>query len=260
MNEDVILFRAYNPKTQQPVRVNPLPSRKANGKHYTGQGKTGFYENLTTKDKEELAIVITPETYITIHDGKALRLDDAIDASNWKWIQKHPYIAMDRVTGKSTNRDAVFYIENKAKEADVLITKDKLMTKAKSDMYDSNREKLDVVAKSLGHPSPMGFSEREVQKYILDIIDATPQVVIDSFNPDNQASINVRSLLADFVRHNIMVKSRGSYFYGGEHGTHIGRSEQEVVNFLMDDDNSGLVASMTSQLEEIVHESVSTNG
>lgn len=248
---DVIVFRAYRPKTQQPIKVSPVGSLKAGGKHFTGQGEKGFYENLTPKEKEEMAYVITPQTVVQIHDGKALHItENPIDADNWKWIKKHPYIALDRADGENS-RDAVFYMENKSAEADTVVVKDKLETQAKTAMYDASREELNVAAKALGHPSPEHFSENEVQKYILDIIAATPQSVIDIFKPENKGTTNVRSLLSDYLRHKIVVKSRGSYFYGGEHGTHLGRSEQAVVDFLMEPTNGGLVDAMTSQLDEL---------
>ena len=110
---------------------------------------------------------------------------------------------------------------------------------------------MDIADKALGHPSPEGFTEKEVQKYIVSMIDATPQAVIDIFKPENKGTTNVRSLLSDYLRHNIVVKSRGSFFYGGEHGTHIGRSEQTVVDFLMDPENAALVDAMTAQMDEI---------
>ena len=194
--------------------------------------------------------VITPDTLFSIHDGKALKLNNPIDADNWKWIERHPYISTDRGKDRSS-RIAVFYVENKAREANDEINKDKLITNAKNAMYNSSREELNVAAKALGHPSPDGFSEEEVQKYIKAILDVTPQAVIDIFKPENKGTTNVRSLLSDFLRHNIVVKSRGAYFYGGEHGTHIGRSEQAVVDFLMDPTNSGLVDAMTAQMDEI---------
>jgi hypothetical protein len=247
---DVIVFRAFRPKTQQPAKVSPLPVKAEGGKHYTGQGETGFYENLSPQEKEKMSHVITPETIYEIHDGKALKLDNPIDAADWKWIQKHPYISTDRGKDRAS-RIAVFYVEDKAREATAEITKDKVTNSAKNAMYNSSREELDIAAKALGHPSPEGFSEVEVQKYIVSMIDATPQTVIDIFKPENKGTTNVRSLLSDYLRHNIVVKSRGAYFYGGEHGTHIGRSEQAVVDFLMDPTNAALVDAMTAQMDEI---------
>lgn len=256
---DVIVFRAFRPKTQQPVRVSPLPVMKAGGKHFTGQGKQGYYENLTKNEKDEMNHVITPEYIKQIQDGTTLDLSNPIDAADWAWIQKHPYIVLDRKEGQSS-RHAVFYVENKAREAEDKVSKDKVITMAKSAMYQASREQLDVVAKAFGHPSPEGFSEKEVQSYLTDIIESTPDAVIEAFKPENQGSINVRSLLSDFVRHKIIVKSRGSFFYGGEHGTHLGRSEESVVEFLMDAKNGALVDAMTSQMDELSKSELISNG
>ena len=251
MDKDTkIVFRALRPKTQQPAVVSPLPSRKGNGKHYTGQGKHGYYESLTTKEKEDMAYVITPQTTRKIMDGTTLDLSDPIDAADWKWIQLHPYIALDKKKAKSS-RDIVYYVEDKKKDASDTVTRDKQITKAKNAMYKASREELDVVAKALGHPSPQGFSQDEVYAYILDIIAVTPETVIDAFNPENKSDVNVRSQLSDFLRYDVVVKVKGSYYYGGESGTFLGRSEQEVVAFLTDPEHSAIVQSMMAQSIEI---------
>lgn len=247
--KDKIVFRALNPKTQQPVRLCPLPSLSNGGKHYTGQGSTGFYENLSQHEKDDMAYVITPETYVQIHDGKVLNLENPIDNDNWKWMQKHPYVVMDRRKATSS-RDARFYIENKEAEAKELISKDKLITDAKTAMYNASSEMLNVVAKAFGHPSPEGFSSEEIYRFLIDIIQDTPQAVIDSFSPEKRAETNVRSLFTDLQRYKIIIKSRGSYYFGGEHGIHLGRSEEELVDFLLDDDNKSTVDAMTAQLNE----------
>ena len=47
-----IVFRAFNTKEQQAVVCRPC--NDMTGQLYTGQGKTGYFEGLTVKDKEGL--------------------------------------------------------------------------------------------------------------------------------------------------------------------------------------------------------------
>src|SRR5262245_57403349 len=62
-DEGVIVFRGKK-KTQMPCKVSPC--QDSTGKHYTGQGETGYYEDLTEEDKRKLAYVVYPNKHIVI--------------------------------------------------------------------------------------------------------------------------------------------------------------------------------------------------
>lgn len=244
---DKIVFRAYDKRRQQPVKVSPLYHRDKGG-IYTGQGEYGIYELLTEEEKKKLPYLVTPSTVVSIHDGKAFDLNKPADKINWEWVQYHPYIALDREKGHSS-RDVAFYVENKRKESSERINRDKLMTKAKMALYDASLADQKLVAKAYGMVSPDSFSEEEIQAFILNVIESSPGSVVDAFSPGEKGRVHIMAMLKDLLRHRVVVLAKGSYFHQSPSGVFLGKTEQAVVDFFNDPENSSLLDSMEEQLK-----------
>lgn len=244
-----ITFSAFSPKSQLPVTLRP--GNDKTGKLYTGQGQFGYFENLTVSEKEDLVIVIDHHTQIVIEDGTVLDLDNPIDAANWKWIQRHPYICLDKAQKKSSNRDAVYYVVNAQKEAQLYID-----TTARTDEARPAIRKLSLtdqikVAKVLGLHASETFLPAQILSWLLQECNTRPEAVLEAINPDNARKVNAKIFLAEALRWEIIARGRdGNLYYGGEKGVVVGINEQQAVEFLLSSENAERVRAMRAAVTE----------
>lgn len=248
LEQEKIIFRALRPKTQQGVRVSPCQDKS--GKLYTGQGDSGYFEDLTPEDKKKLAYVIDYNTTLLIEDGKVLRIKtDKSDADNWKWIQKHPYVVIDR-SKASSNRDAVFCVENLAKDAEVRVSKDRRITMAKAKVYDTSNTGLILAAKALNHPKPESFTSEMIMDWLIQQAERSPELVLAALEPKNKAQNNATSLFNELKRRRVVVNYKGIFKFGNEDGISLGHSEESAIEYLLNKDNLEMVNAMKAGLTE----------
>ena len=248
--ENLIVFRAYNSKRQTPVRLSPLEDKT--GKLFTGQGKYGYYNLLTEEEKKNLPVIITPETLVSIENGDHLDLNDPIDAANWAWIQKHPYIAVDEDKGRAS-RDAVFYVDNPEKKAEIHITRDKRITMAKAKVYGASNQKKVQLASALGNPAAQTLSMNMLEDWIIAKVEnneVKPEVIIHLLESKASAKLNAMILFEDLKRYSMVSRHAGTWRFGGSEGAPIGNSDDEVVEYLTDKKNEEQVFIMVEQLKE----------
>lgn len=245
--EKQVVFRAYNSKRQEPIRLMPLEDKS--GKLFTGQGDRGYLEFLTEDERKKFPVIIDRQTSIVITDGKVLDLDDPIDAQNWKWIQRHPYIAMDRHDGNSS-RDAVFYIDNPDKEAEVKVTKDKRITVAKSRMYNASNVKKVNLAKALGNPGAESMKIERVEEWLAIKAEKTPDTIIALLDDKATAKVAAMTLYEDIKRFNLLTRHAGTWRLGGVEGNPLGNSDAEVIEFILDKKNEEQVFVIQNLLKE----------
>lgn len=247
--KEQVVFRSYDNKRQQPVVLCPLQDET--GKIWTGQGEDGYLESLSENDKKAMAFVITGATYIRVTDGKVLKPDNKIDKENWRWIQFHPYVALDRAKGKSS-RDAVYYVENRTLEAGKRVEEAKAKDKARYLIqYEMSESDMVNVARIIGHPAPEGFKPIELKDYLLMQADVVAPAILSAANPKNAVLNGVKITFNELVRWKIIEKFKGgSYRFGGEKGTHLGHTEELVANWLANPDNIETVAAMTDLLAD----------
>jgi hypothetical protein len=248
-----IVIRAYS-QTQLPQKIQPVQMRAGGGKHYTGQGATGYFESLTRDEVEKLPFVVTPDTVLALHDGLSFDLSNPTDVINWGWVQKHPYLALTR--GARADRSVRFYVEDREKEAVEKLTRTKPVTKAHYLIqFESSADKIVRAAKALGHPSPESFSIAVISDWLMlraeENAGAQAQLVISALSSDNNASINARILMSELRSSSIVAKYKGGVFrFGGEQGVIVGRNDQQFVDFLLSDDNKETVVAMQTALKE----------
>ena len=250
LEQEKIIFRALRPKTQQGVRVSPCDD--ATGKLYTGQGETGYFEDLSPEDKKKLAYVIDHNTTLLIDDGKILRIGkDKTDAANWKWIQRHPYIVINKFDAGS-NRDAVYHVENLEAEAKVRVSKDKQITMAKAAIYGGSATELILAAKSLNHPKPESFTPDMITDWLISQAEASPSLVMAALDTKNKAVNNAKSLFNELKRQDVVILYKGIYKVGDENGISLGHTEDSAVEYILNKDNLEMVKALKGQLTEKV--------
>jgi len=248
LEQERIIFRALRPKTQQGVRVSPCQDKT--GKLYTGQGESGYFEDLTPDDKKKLAYVISYDTVYLVEDGKVLKIkSDKTDASNWKWIQRHPYVVIDREKA-SSNRDAVFCVENLARDAEVRVSRDRKITMAKAKVYETSTTGLILAAKTLNHPKPESFTQEMITDWLIQQAERSPGLVIAALEPKNKAQNNAASLFNELKRRSVVVNYKGIFKFGDETGITLGHSEESAIEYLLNKDNLEMVKAMKAALTE----------
>lgn len=238
-----ITFAAFNPKTQLPVTLRPCNDKT--GRLYTGQGQHEHFENLTEEEKKNLVVIIDHHTTVVIEDGLVIDLDNPIDAANWKWIQRHSYICLDKAQKKSSSRDAVFYIVNAQKEARLYID-----TTEKIDLARPAVRKLSLtdqakVAQVLGLHASETFPPDQLLAWLLQECNTRPGAVLDAINPDNARRVNAKIFFDNALRWGIIERGKdGNLYYGGEKGVVVGVNEDQAIDYLIAPENAERARAM----------------
>lgn len=246
--EEPVVFRAFNNKNPQPVKLSPCEDET--GKLFTGQGQDGYFESLSQADLHKMSFVIDHSTKIAINDGKVLKPTNMADRENWRWIQLHPYIVINREQG-SSSRMAVFYVENRKAEAAKRVALSKLRDKARYLIqYELSYEKQLKVARTIGHPAPEGFSPMELTDYLLTQSEAIAPAILKAADPANDEQSGVKIALHELIRWKIIDKYRGGvYRFGGPEGVFVGHNEEKCMEYLTKQENQETVAAILAQLE-----------
>lgn len=245
----IIVFRALKPKKQQAVVVTPLQSAET-GKLYTGQGKTGYYEDMTPAEKNELSVVFDYSTKYVVTPGKVLNIkDDPFHAAQWKWIQRHPYIAMSEEEAK-VEPDAVFYVDNPQVKAVDYVSKDKKVTKVKAAIYNAGVDKKKNVAKALGLIGADALSESQVEEWLSFKASELPDTLERLIDPKNASLTKGLVIVKELVTYGIIKRFNTVYKYGGSDGITLGITEDEVALWISDSNNEDTVIAMQMELDE----------
>ena len=245
--ENQIVLRAYNSKRLTPVKLSPLEDRT--GKLYTGQGKYGYFELISEEEKKKLPYIVTRETVVSIENGDVLNLDDPITAENWKWMQKHPYIALDQEDGLSS-RDAVFYVDNPERKAEIHITRDKRVTMAKAKVYAASLNKKIQLAHALGNPGAKAMSVSLLEEWLINKAEETPDTIVKLLDKDASARLTAMTLFEDMKRYSMAIRKAGTWRFGDDNGIPLGNDDEEVILFLLDEKNNEQVYLIQEQLKE----------
>ena len=247
-SEGKITFVAFRPKNQLPVTCRPLPDHT--GKMFTGQGKHGYFETLTAEEKASLPFIFNYDTGIIIEDGKVLDLDDPYDAAVWVWLQKHPYIVVDKALAHNM-RDAVFYVANAAKEAKERVDKTAKSDQARPAVRQLSETDRVRAAKALGLDGAEGLKPDQVLDWLLNKADSLPEAVLGIIEPANKSRVNATIAAGDFLKYGVIERLKdGGIYFGGEGGVNMGHSIEMVVDFLLDPKNVERVKGMKAMFAE----------
>lgn len=249
---DNVVFRAYRPKTQRPVKLSPL--QDSTGKHYTGQGESGYFEDLTPEAKNKLAFVITPQTTVSISEGKVLSCKkNPTDAANWKWIQKHPYIALTKEAGYAS-RDAVYYVYNEVAVAEENLKRGENIDKARYKIrFETSQARQVQIAEALGFPSPQAANPSVVTEWLLENSAQFAPTILKLLGDDEDAKLTQKAMALFHLldRYKIIQVYRGGMWrWSGENGLVIGATKERAIEFLANPENADTVVALEAELAE----------
>lgn len=246
--EELIVLRAYDSKRQTPIKVSPLEDRS--GRLFTGQGKFGYYELLTEEEKKELPYIIKNNTVITLESGTTLDLkDNPIDKANWKWISKHPYVAIDEELGRG-NKDAVLFVDNPERSAEIHISKDKKITMAKAKIYGASSTKKVQLATALGHPGAASLSGNLLEDWLITKAEDMPEPITKLLDTNKSKHVEALVLFEELKHFDLLIKHAGTWRFGGRDGLSVGQGGDDVSEFLRDKKNEEQVYIMSQQLND----------
>jgi hypothetical protein len=245
-----ITLVAYSPKTQLPIKARPMED--SSGMCWTGQGKNGYYDLLTKDEKEDLPYIITRDTHVLLEDGKVLNIEtNPVDKANWVWLQKHPYIAVDREAGDQ--RVARFYVADAEKDAAFRVDDTELVDKARYEVRQLSLEKLTHLAKVLGLGAAESFSQKQILDWVLGKATSkeTVKAVLDAINPENKAKSNATIFFNEIHKWGVIERGKdGVFYFGGENGVNLGINPDQVIGYLLAKENSERVQAMKTMLTE----------
>jgi len=249
----MIVLRALKTKTQQGLKARPCEDYT--GHVYTGQGPTGHYETLSEELKKELSYIITPRTEVVLSDGKVFDLDNnPIDVANWKWLRRHPYIAMSKRQCEAS-RDARFYVDDPKQEAERRVVTSRAKDKARYIIqYTASRDQLVKAAFLLGNLGADQMELSVLQDTLLQHADTMAAITLDALEPSNAERTNAKLLLVDLIKRRLVQRGDGGFFrFGGASGMSLGHTEEVVIDFMLDDKNAEAVQMMESALIQAKH-------
>ena len=246
--ENLIVFRAYNSKRQNPVKLSPLEDKS--GRLYTGQGKYGYYELLSEEEKKTLPFVIDHETVVSLESGDTLNLENPVDAANWEWIKKHPYIALDEETGRSS-RDAVLYVDNPERKAEIHVSKDKKVTMAKAKIYAASNARKVLLAKALANPGADSMQATILEEWLITIAEKSPNIINGYLDDKKKEELEIRAFIEELKLYSLLIRFAGTWKYGGSDGIIVGNDNDECVSYVLDKKNEENVFVMREKLKEL---------
>lgn len=241
-----LTLAAFNPRTQLPVTCRPCLDKT--GRLYTGQGEFGYFENLTEDEKRNLPLVIDYDTSVVLEDGKIIDLDNPIDAANWKWLQKHPYLTLDK---EKKTKETAFYVVNPNKEAKMYVDKTAKIDEARPAVRRLAFSDQVKVASSLGLSGAETFAPDQLLSWLLHKCNESPQAVLEAIDPSNKSKVNATIFLREIIKWGVIERLRdGVFYFGGESGVAVGHSDDMVISYLLNPENKERVKAMKNMLVE----------
>lgn len=246
----VITLIAYNPKTQLPLKARPM--HDTSGMVFTGQGEHGYYQLLTEEEKKKLNFVVTPDTFVLLEDGKVLNIEsNPVDKANWVWLEKHPYLSLDR--DKGDQRVARFFVADAEKDAAARVDSTALIDKARYEVRQLSQDALTHVAEVLGLGAAKSFKHTQILDFVLAKASdkMTVTAVIGAINPENKAKSNATIFFNDILKWGVIERAKdGVFYFGGTEGVNLGYTPDTVIEYLLAKENVERVKAMKQMLTE----------
>lgn len=204
-----------------------------------------FWNNslsMSTDDKQHV------QPYKLIDGDNFFNLDNPFTELAFSWLRVHPTIASSYQAWRDGLYDAAtqFYVSDDDIENQIKFKKNQMVNKAISKLDSMSPEKRKKVARMLGIP----VSDDAKEEFVYNQIDTllkeisfrsgtyqglSPIEVFTRFADMKDILLNVKDLVKQAIAHSIYRVKPSGKLYEGEF--EIATSEEELVNWLMDDDN-----------------------
>lgn len=188
------------------------------------------------------------QPYKLIDGDNFFNLDSPFTELAFSWLRVHPTIASSYQAWKDGlyDADTQFYVSDDEIENQIKFKKNQMVNKAIAKLDSMAPEKRKRVARMLGIP----VSDDATEEFVYNQIDTllkeksfrtgtyqglSPIEVFSRFSDMKDSLLNVKDLVKQSISHSIYRVKPSGKVYEGEY--EIATSEQELVNFLIDDDN-----------------------
>lgn len=213
-------------------------------------------EEIEKESKGEAAYI--PETSLfVIEDGKTFNLDDVYDRAVWESIKHCSLIAPDRyakdekgnylidgtIDPKSKRPrygEAELYVDRPGYEAQLRVTKKKLITEAYNYIINDERgyDGRVLRAKLLGR-NMSNQPNADVEDFLLSVAEKNPEKIIDCYT---NGDMSLRLLFIEAREKGIITKKDGLYVYGDEGQTSLGANDSAAIEWMKSSRNSKIVS------------------
>lgn len=213
-------------------------------------------EEIEKESKGEAAYI--PETSLfVIEDGKTFNLDDVYDRAVWESIKHCSLIAPDRyakdekgnylidgtIDPKSKRPrygEAELYVDRPGYEAQLRVTKKKLITEAYNYIINDERgyDGRVLRAKLLGR-NMSNQPNADVEDFLLSVAEKNPKKIIDCYT---NGDMSLRLLFIEAREKGIITKKDGLYVYGDEGQTSLGANDSAAIEWMKSSRNSKIVS------------------
>lgn len=217
---------------------------------------------LTNSERESEAAgemaFIPEDKMFTITDGKTYNLDDIYEKAEWEAIKYCDLIAPDRFAKNDKGEylidgtidptkskrprygTAELYVERPGYEANLRVTRKKLINKAITYILDDERgyEGRILVARVLGR-NMTNQPNADVEEYLISIAEKTPEKIINCYTGGD---MQLRMLFIEAREHGVVLKKNGLYVYGDDGKVILGASDDAVIDWMKNPKNTKTMA------------------
>jgi len=201
---------------------------------------------------------IPEDKLFTITDGKTYNLDDIYERAEWEAIKHCDLIAPDRFAKNDKGEylidgtadptkskrprygTAELYVERPGYEANLRVTRKRLITKAINFILDDERgyEGRVLVARVLGR-NMTNQPNADVEDYLISVAEKTPEKIINCYTGGD---MQLRMLFIEAREHGIILKKNGLYVYGDDGKVIIGASDDAAIEWMKNPKNTKTMA------------------
>lgn len=217
---------------------------------------------LTNSEREkesagEMAYIPEDKLFV-ITDGKTYNLDDIYEKAEWEAIKHCDLIAPDRFAKNDKGEylidgtadptkskrprygSAELYVERPGYEANLRVTRKKLINKATNFILDDERgyEGRLLVARVLGR-NMTNQPNADVEDYLISVAEKTPEKIINCYTGGD---MQLRMLFIEAREHGIIVKKNGLYVYGDDGKVILGASDDAAIEWMKNPKNTKTMA------------------
>lgn len=255
---DKVCFGTISTK-QLPIRLSPCPD--SSNRHFTGQGKKGYYESLTPEEIKALgeSRVITPTTTITLNPNDVWDLEDnEIQKANFEWVIRHPYVAIDREE-LARKPKARFFVMNELRDSEVRLKNSELEDEMRYKIRQESEAMVSKISRVLGNPAYLNHSKDQLVDFIFAKFKDGKESVMNlklakrMLDKKNRAEFEARLLFQDLRQYGLIRKAGSLWGYGrstDEAPTPLGSNIEDAIAFMLNPDNGELINMMRATLVE----------